>query len=161
MEENKENNTTDIIQEAEQRAKNYFRQGLNCSECVLQTILDLNETGLPPEIIRLASGFGNGMGNTKNTCGAITGAMLALSSVKGRKTPFEKETPKERIQELREMYPPFTEMIREIEDTYGTLICKELSDPHGDFNGKERKKSCQEIIGYCAALAQKYINESK
>jgi len=66
------------MDEAERRGKDYFRQGLNCSECVLRTFMDLHETDLPESIIRLASGFGGGMGHTKNTCGAITGAVLAL-----------------------------------------------------------------------------------
>lgn len=149
----------ELINEAETIAKEYFKQGLNCAECVCRTILELNQTELPPEVIALSSGFGGGMGHTKNTCGAITGAVLALGASKGRKDPLSKETPAERAKELKEVYLPFGNMVREIEEEYGTLICKELSDPHGDFAGKERKKNCQQIIGRCAALAQKYTME--
>ncbi|NLK36911.1 MAG: C_GCAxxG_C_C family protein [Epulopiscium sp.] len=156
-----EKTTEELMQEADTIAKNYFKQGLNCSECVLRTIMDLNDTGLPPEVIRLASGFGAGMGKTKNTCGAITGAVLAVGATQGRANPMEKPTTAERAKELVDVYKPFASMIHEIEDTYGTLICKELSDPHGDFECKERKKSCMQIIGYCAALAEKYTAEAK
>ena len=41
------------MDEAERRGKDYFRQGLNCSECVLRTFMDMHETGLPESIIRL------------------------------------------------------------------------------------------------------------
>lgn len=153
-------NLENIMAEAESIARNYFRQGLNCSECVYRTILDLYESNLPDETICLASGFGGGMGHTKNTCGAITGAVLALGSIRGRKNPFAKETPAERAHELKDVYAPFGDMINEIEDTYGTLICKELSNPHGDFQSRERKKNCQQIIGYCASLVAKYAAEN-
>ena len=144
------------MDEAERRGKDYFRQGLNCSECVLRTFMDMHETDLPESIIRLASGFGGGMGHTKNTCGAVTGAVLALGLVKGR-DPFAAEEVKDRVRQLNEeTYPPFAAMIREMEAEYGTLICAELSAPHGDFDGRSRKKSCQQMIGHCCRLAEKY-----
>jgi len=144
------------MDEAERRGKDYFRQGLNCSECVLRTFMDMHETDLPESIIRLASGFGGGMGHTKNTCGAITGAVLALGLVKGR-DPFASEEVKDRITQLNEeVYPSFAPMIREMEQEFGTLICAELSAPHGDFDGRARKKSCMQMIAHCCRLAEKY-----
>ena len=75
---------------ADEISRGYFRQGLNCAECVLRTFMDMHDTKLPDEVICMASGFGGGMGHTKNTCGAITGAVLALGMTKGR-DPFENE----------------------------------------------------------------------
>lgn len=145
---------------AEQKGCDYFRQGLNCAECVLRTWMDMHPNELPDEVLRLASGFGNGMGNTKNTCGAVVGAVLATSAAKG-KNPFQLETPAERIAHKRDtVYPAVGDMIREIEGEYGTLICKELSAPHGDFDGRVRKKSCQQFIGYCCRLVEKYVGET-
>ncbi len=144
---------------ADEISRGYFRQGLNCSECVVRTFMDMHDTDLPESVIRLASGFGGGMGHTKNTCGAISGAVMALGMEKGR-DPFEGEDTKERIQKLQgEVYPVFGSMVNEIKDRYGTLICSELSAPHGEFAGKARRKNCMEIIAYCAALAEKYANE--
>ena len=137
MEQNADSIKQEYIEKAESVAGEYFKQGLNCAECV----------------------FGGGMGQTRNTCGAITGAILALSALKGR-NPFEKETPKERIQQIQQVYVPFKEMVQEIEQHYGTLICKELSAPHGDFAGKERKKNCKQVISYCAGLVAKYAQQN-
>lgn len=146
------------MDEAERRGKDYFRQGLNCTECVLRAFMDVHETDLPDSALKLASGFGLGIGNTRNTCGAIIGAVLALSAGKGR-DPLQIETPAERIaHKANDVYPCVGDMIREIEGEYGTLICRELSAPHGDFDGKARKKSCQQFIGYCCRLAEKYAN---
>lgn len=139
-------------------SKGYFRQGLNCSECVLRTFMDMHDTEIPEIAIKMASGFGGGMGHTKHTCGAITGSVLALGMVKGR-DPFEKEELKDRVHQIqKEIYPTFSSMINEIENNYGTLECSELSNPFGDFEGKTRKKNCMEIISYCAALAEKYAD---
>ena len=138
-------------------AKNYFRQGLNCTECVIRTFMDMNETALPEEVICMGTGFGGGIGQTKNICGAITGACMAVGMIKGRRDPCEEEDMKERVKQLTsKIYPVFGCLIKEIEEEYGTLICRELSDPFGDFKSKNRKKNCMQIIGYCASLAEKY-----
>jgi hypothetical protein len=63
----------------------------------------------------------------------------------------------DRIKHLQqEIYPVFGEMVEEIEAKYGTLICREMSQPFGDFDSKPRMRNCMEIIGYCAQLAVKY-----
>lgn len=144
---------------AQDTAKNYFRQGLNCTECVMRTFLDMHDTGLPDEVMCIATGFGGGIGHTKNICGAITGAVIATGMVKGRRDPFEKAEMKDRVQQLQgEIYPVFGALINEIQEEYGTLICRELSDPFGDYEGKARKKNCMQMIGYCAGIAEKYAS---
>ena len=143
-----EENTLTTREQEEQDAKNGFRQGLNCSECVLGSFMANFETPFPKDVIALATGFGGGMGHTKNTCGAVTGAVMALSTIVGRKNPAEKETMAERIQELNGIYDIVGRMVEEIKDEYGTLICSELAAPHGDFEGKTRKKSCMQMMGW-------------
>ncbi len=71
-----EENTLTTREQVEQDAKNGFRQGLNCSECVLGSFMANFETPFPKDVIALATGFGGGMGHTKNTCGAVTGAVM-------------------------------------------------------------------------------------
>lgn len=145
---------------AEQRGRDYFRQGLNCTECVLRTFMDLHQTELPDSVLKLASGFGLGMGNTRNTCGAVVGAVMVLGAARGT-DPLQIEAPADRIAQVREqVYPPVAALIQEIQQEYGTLICRELSAPHGDFDGRTRKKSCQQFIGYCCRLAEKYAAEN-
>ena len=143
---------------AEELGKGYFRQGLNCAECVLRTFMDIYECNVPEEVICMATGFGGGMGHTKNTCGAITGAVLALGLVKGRRDPFgPKEEMGQRVKQLQgEIYPVFGGMIEEMQAHFGTLICKEMSQQFDDFDSKPRKKNCMEAVAYCASMAVKY-----
>ena len=157
-----ENMTMDeLMVLADEKGRGYFRQGLNCAECVLRTFMDIYEVNVPDEVICMATGFGGGMGQTKNTCGAITGAVLALGLLKGRRDPFgPKEEMGDRIKHLQhEIYPVFGRMVEEIEAKYGTLICSEMSQPFGDFESKPRMRNCMEIIAYCAQLAVKYGEE--
>ena len=143
--------------EAEERARQYFREGLNCSECVLKSFMDVNDVNLPPEVITLASGFGGGIGQTKNTCGAVTGAVMAISAVKGRRDPFALPEMKDRVKELQNVYQPVKALINHVEGEFGTIICRELNKPYlEEFAGKARKKNCQQMIGHCAALAVQY-----
>lgn len=154
MEENKE---LTVVEKVEQEAKDCFKQGLNCSECVMTAMLKHFDTGLPHAAVKLATGFGGGMGHTKNTCGAITGAVMGLSAIVGRENPMAKETMAERVQELQQgIYPVVGKMMREMEAEYGTLICAELSSPHGEWEGKARKKNCMAMVTHCAALAAKH-----
>lgn len=146
---------------ADEISRGYFRQGLNCTECVLKTFMDMYNVELPDEVLCMATGFGGGIGHTKNICGAITGAVMALGTLKGRRNPFgPKEEMGERIKHLQnDIYPVFGKMINDIEKEYGTLICREMSEPFGDFDSKPRKKNCMEIIAYCARIACQYAEK--
>lgn len=151
-------NVDELSEQTEAAARDYFRHGLNCAECVLKSFLELGMTDFPPEIVALASGFGGGIGYTRNTCGAALGGALAVGTMQGRKDPLARETVQERIAELNSedgIYQIFRRYMEEIEARYGTVVCRELSQAY-DWEGKPRKKNCQEIIGYCAALATKY-----
>lgn len=152
-----------LRQQAEEGARNYFRQGLNCAECAMKAFLDLNLTEFPPEVVALASGFGGGIGQTRNTCGAVLGAAMAVGTLRGRKDPLAKETVAERIRELQGedgVYQVFHRFVDEIQAKYGTIMCGEMSREY-EWEGKARKKNCQEITGYAAGLAVKYALENR
>lgn len=146
--------TSSLSEQAEETARNYFKQGLNCSECVLAAFWDVYGIDLPKEAMTLCTGFGGGMGHTQNSCGAIAGAVMALSTVVGRKNPLAKPDMAERIAELQQdIYPKVASLVHDLEAEQGTLICRELCEPFDDFDSKERKKNCMKLIGRSAALA--------
>ena len=128
----------------------------NCAQAVLVPFAA--EMGITEEqAYKMGAHFGSGMRHG-STCGAITGAVLALGLVKGRRNPFgPKEEMGARVKQLQgEIYPVFGQMIEEIKAHFGTLICSEMSQQFDDFDGKPRKKNCMEAIAYCAAIAVKY-----
>lgn len=55
----------------------YLGKGLNCAEAILHAANDAYELQIPPESIKLLSGFGGGMG-CGNACGALCGGIAAL-----------------------------------------------------------------------------------
>ncbi|HBT96982.1 MAG TPA: hypothetical protein DEB25_04770, partial [Desulfobulbaceae bacterium] len=67
-----------------ERAKDNFSKGFNCAECVLEAALAIIDTGLPAESLKMATCFGGGISLYGDTCGAITGAVLAVGAVHGR-----------------------------------------------------------------------------
>ena len=142
-----------------EKAEALFLEGYNCAQAVFGAFCE--DFGLDFETaMKLSSGFGGGMGHTKNTCGAITGAVMALSAIVGRENPMGKETMAERVQELQQgIYPVVGAMVHEMEEKYGTLICSELSNPHGEWEGKARKKNCMAMITECAGMAAKHAEE--
>lgn len=44
--------------------------------------MDIYDVELSEDILCMATGFGGGIGHTKNICGAITGSVMALGTVK-------------------------------------------------------------------------------
>ena len=72
------------IEAIRQRARKNFSLGYNCAECVTEAVLSSVETGLPEEAKKMATGFGGGIGLFGDTCGALVGAVMAVSAVHGR-----------------------------------------------------------------------------
>jgi len=56
------------------------RDDLSCSETVLYAANRVYGLDLSPDALKLAAGFGGGMGIEK-TCGALTGGIMALSAI--------------------------------------------------------------------------------
>ena len=151
----------EIVKRTRERAKDYFKTGMNCTECVFQAVYDEGLSNLPPQVIALATGFGGGMGLTGNNCGALTGAILAASSVHGRPNPHEKESPKERILQLigeKGRYRLFNIIPHRFKAEFGEIDCAKLVEPF-EWESKGRRELCQNLIGEGAALAIFWILE--
>lgn len=99
------------------RAGALFEEGLNCAEAVLAAFAE--RRGVSASVVRLASPFGSGMGRTNQTCGAVTGALMALGLAAGRETAAD-ATGKERAYALAAQ---FCERFRA---ENGALACTEL-----------------------------------
>jgi C_GCAxxG_C_C family probable redox protein len=55
----------------------YFREGFSCSQAIVAAYAP--SLGLDRDTaLKIASGFGGGMGRLAETCGAITGAFMVL-----------------------------------------------------------------------------------
>ncbi len=65
-------------------AKEYFKSDFNCAQSVFRAILE--EKGLFfDEALNIAAGFGGGIGLEGNTCGVVSGAIMAIGMLLGQK----------------------------------------------------------------------------
>ena len=73
------------------RAGSGFEEGFNCSQAVFSAWAE--ELGLDRETaLRVATAFGGGMGHRGDTCGAVTGAFMAIGLKHGRLRADDEET---------------------------------------------------------------------
>ncbi|GAB6099236.1 C-GCAxxG-C-C family protein [Halanaerocella petrolearia] len=151
MEKVKEN----LIQQARERAEDYFRRGdFYCSESVLTTINELLDEELPAKIVKLASGFPVGIGKSKCLCGAVSGGVMALGLKYGRTEPGA-DMP-------AECFPANADLHDYIKEEYGSTCCRVLTKDFADFKSQERANHCIQITGEVAAwVMERFIEDGQ
>jgi C_GCAxxG_C_C family probable redox protein len=97
-----------------------FNSGHNCAQSVLCAFCaELNfdkETAM-----KIATGFGAGMGRKQEVCGAVTGGIMVLGLKHGQVHEGEKEAKELTYRLTRELMARFT-------TKYGSCLCRELLD---------------------------------
>lgn len=103
---------------APERAKAYFLQGYNCSQAVAAAFA--HRMGLTAEeAAKMASALGGGMCRMRESCGALSGAMLVLGVLRGYDTPGDDRA-------KAELYERGQRILRAFRETHGSLRCREL-----------------------------------
>ncbi len=149
------------IQAIRERARRNFSLGYNCAECVTEAVLTLVETGLPEEAKKLATGFGGGIGLYGDTCGAVAGAVMAVSAVHGRTSLPEGADRKEVAARSKEelygrpgLYRLFNQIPNRLEEKFGTTVCREVTAAWQDqWLCREHALHCRELITEAAGVA--------
>jgi C_GCAxxG_C_C family probable redox protein len=117
-----------VIAQVKSRAKNNFKTGMNCAECVLEAVLATIGTGLPHETMCLMTGFGSGGGLFGDTCGALVGAMAALGAVYGRReVPTNFKASMEELYGNPGLYRLFNRLPNEFKQRFGSTQCRLLT----------------------------------
>jgi C_GCAxxG_C_C family probable redox protein len=95
-----------------------FRKGFVCSQAVFTAFS--SELGLDQEAaLKLSGGLGAGMGRTNQTCGAVTGAYLAIGLKHGR-SKLEDEAARQKT------YALIQEFDRRFKAKHNSVNCTEL-----------------------------------
>lgn len=95
-----------------------FKSGFNCTQAILSTHAE--DFGLDRETaLKVAAGFGGGMGRMAGVCGAVTGAFMVLGLRHGATTADDKEA-KERT------YAFVREFAKRFEARHRSIVCREL-----------------------------------
>lgn len=109
-----------------ERAVAYFDKGFNCAQSVCTAFAE--QLGVDRETaLKISSGFGGGMGRMAGTCGAVTGAFMALGIKYGPSQPSPEAKAK--------MY----ERIREFAER---------------FTARHNALECRELLGYDMSIAE-------
>ena len=144
-----------------QRAYELFLQGYNCAQAVAGAFAD--EMGLPLEVAaRMASGFGGGIGRLRETCGTVSGMVLAAGMLRGYGGP-ETGDVKTRT------YAMIQTLVGRFRAANGSIVCRELlglSAPVGTPVAVARtpeyyqKRPCPRLAGQAADLLEEYLRET-
>lgn len=101
-----------------EEALEYYSKGFNCAQSVIVSFADIlnvnKETAL-----RMASGFGGGMGRMQQTCGAVTGAFMVIGFLRGNYKTEDDEA-NEIINHL------IQEFSHKFAESHGSINCKVL-----------------------------------
>ncbi|NMB79829.1 MAG: hypothetical protein GYA23_12130 [Methanomicrobiales archaeon] len=130
-------------------AEEYVQSGqLYCPEAIVKAINDGFKAGYPNRIIGLASGFSYGIGGAGCSCAAVTGGVMAIGMIFGRKEPGDPEV--DRCLGLcRELHTIFS-------GRHGFVCCRTLI--HGmALNSIPQKEQCIDFTGEVAEEAAKII----
>jgi len=138
-----------------QKGKETFESGLCCAESVLSVIAE--EEGIHSDIVPgIASGFCGGISRTCNMCGAVTGGILALNLVYGRKSSEDSAD---------QNYFAVQKLLSKFKEEFGSLNCQELLDcdlgtDEGQkiFEDKQLGVKCGEFVGKATGFTREIIN---
>ncbi len=134
-----------------------FKGSYFCSQAVLSVFCeDLGMDLLTA--LKVASGFGGGMGRMGEVCGAVTGAFMALGLHDWKAnspTPDEKNKISERIR-------AFT---REFKKRHGSIVCKDLigcdlNTPQGYKEATDKgvfASICRPVVEDAAAILEEML----
>lgn len=95
---------------------------------------------IPEELARAGASFGGGVGLTKNLCGCITAAGLAVGLKYGHLEPTGTAP--------RPAYARTKAIVDKFQQKYGTLNCRDLTSQFQDFASRERVYRCAEIVDF-------------
>lgn len=132
--------------------REYFhRGGLNCAETALMLLIQSGVVDLPPESIRLATGFGGGM-QRGETCGAVIASVMAIGATCGR---CSSDDPRE----------PSTEAVRkfisQFDARFGCHACDSLRASHmtnAPLRSEEMYEGCSRFVEAAVDITERLIS---
>ncbi len=134
-------------------------KGCNCAQAVLCVFA--GDLGLEEQTaLRIATGFGGGMGRMGSTCGAVTGAYMVLGLARGMRDPEEKSRKDATYTLVRE----FADRFREKNGATGCreLLGVDLGTPEGLRQAHERNlfsTRCNQLIRDAVTVLQGVLKE--
>ena len=139
-----------------------------CGQCVLYSLIE-NGFDISKDVFRSASGLAAGVGRQGETCGAVTGAILAISALNGREFDAISETAAR-----NKTFALCYRFIDKFKAEYGSIQCKGIQEKlYGksycmtkleDFqaflaDGGHEPQGCPAVVGNAAKWAAEVLEE--
>lgn len=144
----------------DERARELFMQGYNCSQSVLCAFSDV--TGMDAELsARIACSFGGGLSRLREVCGTVSGAALVLGIACGYSDPADGAA-------KTAHYRLVQEFARRFREAHGSIVCRELlagvdTRPGGDPEARSaeyyKKRPCPELVRSAAQILDEMLAE--
>lgn len=135
-----------------------FLDGYNCAQAVFYAFCDDLQID-KDTALRIACGFGAGMGRKEEVCGAVSGGIMVLGLKYGRGENEDRSFTEQTYLKTRELMDRFAEK-------YGTFICRELLEgcelltPEGQkaFMEKDFKNQvCKQCVRSVVEIVDKML----
>jgi C_GCAxxG_C_C family probable redox protein len=132
-----------------------FTSGYNCAQAVVEAYRE--ETGLDRETaMKVAAGFGGGLGRMAETCGAASGAVIVLGSSCREKDPAAVKA---------RTYEKVKSFIETFKQCYGSVVCRDIlgediSTEEGRKRASERglfEERCNKIVEHSVEILKDLI----
>ena len=148
------------MENKEALAREIFQSGANCAQAVFCSFAD--EFGFTrAEAMKLASGFGAGVGRMREVCGAFSALVMISNLRHGPESAQDKAGKDLQYQKIQHLAEKFKQQ------SGGSIICRELLnlskqgafDPVSEKRTAEyyQKRPCIELVGLAAKLAEEDI----
>jgi C_GCAxxG_C_C family probable redox protein len=141
-----------------EKAVSCFRNGFNCAQSVLTVFSDDYHVS-QPVALSISCGFGGGMGRLQETCGAVTGAFMAI----GLHNCSKFSDNKDRKEHTYSMIQEFDKEFKGIHGTIhcGTLLGVDLKTEQGQkaFHDQGMHELiCEKCIADSVQILEKYFD---
>ena len=136
-----------------------FEEGFSCSQAVFSAYAE--HLGLDRETaLKISGGFGGGMGRMAQTCGAVTGAFMAIGLKYGAVETDDQEAKDKTYALIREFSDRF-------KSRHGSITCQELlgcdiSKPENMEMAREQglfKATCPDLVRDAAEILEEILAE--
>ncbi|WP_236005732.1 C-GCAxxG-C-C family protein [Heliomicrobium gestii] len=151
----------EITMDKPEKAATIFQEGYNCAQAVIGAFaLDCGIDEVTAK--KMAAAFGGGIARTGETCGAVTGAMMAIGLRYGQTCGSDSERKEKTYEQVHEFLQRF-------QARNGLLRCKELlgcdvSTPEGRQQAKDgdyHNTRCPKFVRDSAEILESLLEEGR
>ena len=142
-----------------EKADQRFQDGFSCSQAVFSVFGQ--DFGLDSDLaLKLSQSFGGGMAHLGLTCGAVTGAFLAIGLKHGRIKP-------EDLESRDKTYALMKDFVVQFKEKFGSINCRELvgydmDDPEQFEKAKDEgvfEDLCPRLVRSAAQVVEELLTD--